>query len=110
MGIDKGFCLDGDRYIHYCRHAQPNTTLLSAAARTTTSITTRSVARPIKSSQTVIYATACSAHHKTTATFIPVTSLEIDRSDSEDAIPRKDVSLTIGTGLEKDTVLFSKQP
>jgi hypothetical protein len=69
----------------------------------TASIKTRPTSVRSKSSQTTIHASS-TAHHNTTATFIPKTPNKVDCSNPENAVPKKTIAMSYGDLEDDETV------
>ncbi|GKU11714.1 isoamyl alcohol [Fusarium langsethiae] len=66
-----------------------------AAAQETASVKTHTRSIRSKTSQTIIHASS-TAHHNTTATFVPKTPAKVDCSNPENAVPRKKIAMSYG--------------
>ncbi|KAJ4114730.1 hypothetical protein NW768_011284 [Fusarium equiseti] len=76
-------------------------TEIAAAAQKTETAKAKPTSAHSKSSQTTIHASS-TAHHNTTATFIPKTPKKVDCSNPENAVPKKRIVMSYGDLVEDD--------
>ncbi|KAI7766317.1 hypothetical protein LZL87_012555 [Fusarium oxysporum] len=63
---------------------------------TITSVQTKPSSIRSKPNQTTVRASSTSAHHNTTATFLPKPPAKVDLSNPENAVPKKNISMSYG--------------
>ncbi|KAF5717937.1 hypothetical protein FMUND_5481 [Fusarium mundagurra] len=63
---------------------------------TITSVQTKPTNIRSKPNQTTVRASSTSAHHNTTATFLPKPPAKVDLSNPENAVPKKNISMSYG--------------
>ncbi|ENH66528.1 hypothetical protein FOC1_g10003656 [Fusarium oxysporum f. sp. cubense race 1] len=63
---------------------------------TVTSVQTKPTNIRSKPNQTTVRASSTSAHHNTTATFLPKPPAKVDLSNPENAVPKKNISMSYG--------------
>ncbi|KAF4333359.1 isoamyl alcohol [Fusarium beomiforme] len=74
----------------------PQTVAAQTATPTITSVQTKPTYIRSKPNQTTVKASSTSAHHNTTATFLPKVPAKVDLSNPENAVPKKNISMSYG--------------